>query len=80
MITEIVMPRLSDTMTDGVVSKWLKAVGDEVREGEPLADIETDKALVTYDSDTSGVLVEILAQEDAEVQVGQPIARIETGG
>lgn len=78
MITEIVMPRLSDTMTDGVVSKWHKAVGDEVSKGEPLVDIESDKALVTYESDTAGVLVEILAEEDATVDVGQTIAWIDT--
>ena len=78
MITEIVMPRLSDTMTDGVVSKWYKAVGSEVGKGEPLVDIESDKALVTYESDVSGIVVEIVADEDSIVDVGQTIARIET--
>lgn len=78
MITEIVMPRLSDTMTDGVVSKWYKAVGSEVEKGEPLVDIESDKALVTYESDVSGIVVEIVADEDSIVDVGQAIARIET--
>lgn len=77
MVIEIVMPRLSDTMADGVVSKWHKVVGNEVEKGEPLVDIESDKALVTYESDVSGTLVEILAEEDSIVDVGQAIARIE---
>ena len=42
------MPRLSDSMEEGTIVKWLKQAGEEVRVGEPLADIETDKATVTY--------------------------------
>ena len=60
---EIVMPRLSDSMEEGVVLKWLKSVGDEVAVGEELVEIETDKANMAYESDVAGTLTEILAQE-----------------
>jgi len=53
---EIVMPRLSDSMEEGTILKWLKADGEQVARGEPLAEIETDKATLTYESDAAGVL------------------------
>ena len=62
-MTQIVMPRLSDSMEEGVVLKWLKQVGDEVAVGEELVEIETDKANMAYESDVAGTLTEILAQE-----------------
>jgi pyruvate dehydrogenase E2 component (dihydrolipoamide acetyltransferase) len=84
MATDVLMPRLSDSMEEGTVLKWLVEQGGEVRRGEPLVEIETDKANMTYDADTAGVLVEVLAQEGDTLEVGQPIARIgpadETGG
>jgi len=55
-MTEIVMPRLWDSMEEGTILKWLKADGDEVARGEPLAEIETDKATLTFESDAAGVL------------------------
>ncbi len=76
MATDVQMPRLSDSMEEGTVLKWLVEVGGEVRRGEPLVEIETDKANMTYDADTAGVLVEVLAQEGDTLEVGQPIARI----
>ena len=76
MATDVVMPRLSDSMEEGTVLKWLVAVGDEVSRGAPLVEIETDKANMTYEADTAGVLVEIVAQEGDTLAIGQPIARI----
>lgn len=80
MATDIVMPRLSDSMEEGTVLKWLKSVGDEVQRGEDLVEIETDKANMTYASDTGGVLAEIVAGEGDTLPVGEVIARIEAGG
>jgi pyruvate dehydrogenase E2 component (dihydrolipoamide acetyltransferase) len=78
MATEVVMPRLSDSMEEGTVLKWLVERGGEVKRGQPLVEIETDKANMTYDADSDGVLVEILAQEGDTLEVGKPIARIGT--
>ncbi|HEY2142238.1 MAG TPA: dihydrolipoamide acetyltransferase family protein [Solirubrobacteraceae bacterium] len=75
--TEIVMPRLSDTMEEGTILRWLKGNGDQVRRGEELMEIETDKATMTYESDQDGVL-EILADEGDTLAVGEPIARVGT--
>jgi len=77
VIVDIVMPRLSDTMTEGYIAGWHKAVGDQVSVGEDLVDIDTDKATVSHESGQSGVLVEVLAQVDDVVKVGAVIARIE---
>jgi pyruvate dehydrogenase E2 component (dihydrolipoamide acetyltransferase) len=59
MATVITMPRLSDTMTEGTVAKWLKKVGDTIKEGDILAEIETDKATMEFESFNSGVLLHI---------------------
>ncbi len=76
MATDVVMPRLSDSMEEGTVLKWLVEVGGEVRRGQPLVEIETDKANMTYEADSDGVLIELLAREGDTLEVGQPIARI----
>ena len=69
-MAEIVMPRLSDSMEEGVILKWMKQVGDEVAVGDELVEIETDKANMAYESDVAGTLTETLAQEgDIEVLV-----------
>ena len=57
------MPRLSDTMEEGVVAKWLKKVGDKVEEGDILAEIETDKATMEFESFNEGTLLHIGVQE-----------------
>jgi pyruvate dehydrogenase E2 component (dihydrolipoyllysine-residue acetyltransferase) len=75
-MSEIVMPRLSDSMEEGTVLKWLKSVGDEVAVGDELVEIETDKANMVYESDLGGTLVELLAQEGDTMPVGDPIARV----
>ena len=76
MATDVTMPRLSDSMEEGTVLKWLVEEGGEVKRGEPLVEIETDKANMTYDADTDGVLVEIVAQEGDTLAIGEVIARI----
>ena len=55
MATDVTMPRLSDSMEEGTVLKWLVEEGGEVKRGEPLVEIETDKANMTYEADTDGV-------------------------
>jgi len=59
----VTMPRLSDTMTEGVVAKWHKQVGDAVSEGDLLAEIETDKATMEFESFQEGVLLHIGVDE-----------------
>ena len=76
MASDVTMPRLSDSMEEGTVLKWLVDEGGEVKRGEPLVEIETDKANMTYDADSNGVLVEILAQEGDTLPIGEVIARI----
>jgi pyruvate dehydrogenase E2 component (dihydrolipoamide acetyltransferase) len=77
---EIVMPRLSDSMEEGTILKWLKSVGDEVALGEELVEIETDKANMVYEADAAGTLVEILAQEGDTLPIGEVIARVGEAG
>src|SRR5256885_17191204 len=80
MATDVMMPRLSDSMEEGTVLKWLVDVGDEGKRGEPLVEIETDKANMTYEADTDGVLIEVLPQEGGTLPLGQVIARIGAAG
>ena len=70
------MPRLSDSMEEGTVLRWMKAVGDEVALGEELVEIETDKANMVFESDAAGTLIEILADEGATLPIGEVIARV----
>lgn len=79
-MNDIVMPRLSDSMTEGTVVRWLKAPGQQVARGEPLAEIETDKATITYESDVDGVLAQILVGEGQTVPVGTQIAIVQPLG
>jgi pyruvate dehydrogenase E2 component (dihydrolipoamide acetyltransferase) len=72
------MPRLSDSMEEGTILKWLKADGDSVARGEPLAEIETDKATLTYESDADGVLT-IVAPAGETLPIGSVIARLDSG-
>ncbi len=69
------MPRLSDSMEEGTIVRWLKQDGDRVVQGEPLAEVETDKATVTFDADADGTL-RILVAEGETVALGVVIARI----
>src|SRR5437667_8804644 len=80
MATDVTMPRLSDSMEEGTILKWLVEEGAEVKRGEPLVEIETDKANMTYEADTDGTLVEIVAEEGATLPIGEVIARIGEAG
>jgi pyruvate dehydrogenase E2 component (dihydrolipoyllysine-residue acetyltransferase) len=75
-MSEVVMPRLSDSMEEGTILTWLKQVGDEVAVGDELVEIETDKANMAYEADVAGTLNEILAGEGETLPIGAPIARI----
>jgi pyruvate dehydrogenase E2 component (dihydrolipoamide acetyltransferase) len=77
-MADIVMPRLSDTMEEGTILRWLKRDGEELRRGDELVEIETDKATMTYESDQDGIL-ETLASEGDTLPVGALIARVGTG-
>jgi pyruvate dehydrogenase E2 component (dihydrolipoamide acetyltransferase) len=76
MATQVVMPKLSPTMEEGQLSRWLKKEGDKVSMGEPLAEIETDKATMEMQALANGVLRKILINEGESAPLGQPIAII----
>src|SRR5918912_3464297 len=80
MPVEIVMPRLSDTMTEGTIARWLKHPGDQVKKGEALAEIETDKALMQYESFEEGTLGEIKVGDGQTVPLGEVIATLYRAG
>src|SRR6476469_7787259 len=73
---EIQMPKLSDTMTEGTLVAWKKKKGDRVSAGEVLAEIETDKATMEWESPEDGTLTKIYVQEGGKVTVGDKIAFI----
>lgn len=75
-VTLVTMPRLSDTMTDGTVASWNKKVGDSVKEGEILAEIETDKATMEFESFHSGTLLYVGIQEGETAPVDSVLAII----
>src|SRR5918993_3443965 len=78
-MADVAMPRLSDSMEEGTILKWLKSDGDSVERGEELVEIETDKANMTYEADQAGTL-KIVAQEGDTLAVGATIAKIGGGG
>src|SRR4051794_40344276 len=78
-MAEVTMPRLSDTMSEGAVGRWLKKPGDTVTDGEIIAEIETDKATMELMAFESGTLQKILVPEGQTVPIGQPIAIIGEG-
>lgn len=78
MRVEIKMPAMSQGMETGVIVRWLKAVGDPVARGEPIAEIMTDKATIEMEALAGGTLVEIVRGPGDEVPVGEAIGAIET--
>src|SRR5205823_12255323 len=76
MATQVVMPKLSPTMAEGQIARWLKKEGDTVSMGEPLAEIDTDKATMEMQALTDGVLRKILIKEGESAPLGQRIAII----
>ena len=73
------MPKLSDSMADAVIIRWLKAAGEDFARGEGLIEVETDKATVVYEAEWDGTLDAILVPEGATVAVGEPIATLANG-
>src|SRR6476469_8284856 len=78
-MSDVTMPRLSDTMEEGTIASWLKQPGEAVARGDVIAQIETDKATMDLTAFESGTLQEILAPEGTTVPIGQPVARIGNG-
>ncbi|HSQ00329.1 MAG TPA: biotin/lipoyl-containing protein, partial [Candidatus Dormibacteraeota bacterium] len=80
MPIDVRMPKLSDTMESGVIIRWMKAPGDAVTKGDPLAEVETDKADVELEASESGVLKEITVAEGQSAAVGAVIAVLAADG
>ncbi|MFS8664933.1 MAG: 2-oxo acid dehydrogenase subunit E2 [Limnochordales bacterium] len=78
-MAKVTMPQMGFDMQEGTLVRWLKAPGDPVQRGEPIAEVETDKAVVEIESFHSGVVKELLIGEGQTVPVGTPIAIIDTG-
>src|ERR671913_170370 len=76
MATKVIMPKLSPTMEEGQISRWLKKEGDKVSMGEPLAEIDTDKATMEMQALANGVLRKIIIKEGESAPLGQMIAVI----
>jgi pyruvate dehydrogenase E2 component (dihydrolipoamide acetyltransferase) len=77
-VVPIGMPKLSDSMEEATVLAWLKRPGDTVQRGEPLVEVETDKATIVYEAETAGVLDEILVGDGETAALGAPIAHLRT--
>ncbi|MDQ2887293.1 MAG: 2-oxo acid dehydrogenase subunit E2 [Chloroflexota bacterium] len=78
-MAEVSMPRLSDTMQEGTITRWLKKPGDEVKKGDIIAEVETDKANMEVESFDAGVLEQILVNEGETAPIGQTIAVLGSG-
>src|SRR5712691_6149008 len=78
-VTDINMPKLSDTMEEGTIVEWKKKSGDEVKTGEVLAEVESDKATFDLEAEADGVL-QILVDQGVPAKIGAPIARIGEAG
>jgi pyruvate dehydrogenase E2 component (dihydrolipoyllysine-residue acetyltransferase) len=78
-MAEVSMPRLSDTMQEGTISHWIKKIGDEIKKGDILAEVETDKANMEVESYDTGILEKILVQEGETAPIGHAIAIIGSG-
>ncbi|MFE0214693.1 biotin/lipoyl-containing protein, partial [Streptomyces sp. NPDC059001] len=78
--TDVVLPALGESVTEGTVTRWLKEVGEEVAEDEPLLEVSTDKVDTEIPAPTSGVLLEIVVGEDETAEVGAKLAVIGAPG
>ena len=76
---DVVLPRLADTLVEGTVVRWFKQPGDNVRQGEPLFEVETEKVSTEVEAPADGVLIEICVQAGETVPVGDVLARLESG-
>ena len=80
MSEELVMPRLSDTMEEGTIGRWLVHEGDSFSEGDVLAEIETDKALMEFQAYDAGTVLKILVEDGESAALGSPIAIVGEAG
>jgi len=76
MVTEVIMPKMGQTMEKGKIIKWLKKEGEAIQKGEPLLEIETDKTVIEVESRGTGILRKIVAQEEEETPIGTIIGYI----
>ncbi len=77
---EVIMPKMGDAMEEGTLLKWLKSEGEEVSEGDPIAEIETDKVTLELEAEDAGTLAQLIADEGQDVPVGDTIAFIQGEG
>lgn len=78
-MTDVLMPRLSDTMEEGIISRWNVKVGDDVKKGDILGEIETDKATMDFEAYDTGVVSSLLVEEGATVSIGERVAVLGDG-
>jgi pyruvate dehydrogenase E2 component (dihydrolipoamide acetyltransferase) len=79
-VPEVIMPKMGDAMEEGTLVKWLKSEGDEVSEGDAIAEIETDKVTLELEAENSGTLAQLIADEGQDIPVGEAIAFIQGEG
>src|SRR5262249_31131570 len=79
-VTEVVMPQMGVSVSEGTITRWLKSVGETIQADEPLLEISTDKVDTEVPSPGSGIVAEILVQEGETVEVGTLLARIGAEG
>jgi pyruvate dehydrogenase E2 component (dihydrolipoamide acetyltransferase) len=79
-VPEVIMPKMGDAMEEGTLLKWLKSEGEEVSEGDPIAEIETDKVTMELEAEDAGTLAQLIASEGQDVPVGEAIAFIQGEG
>ena len=72
----ITMPNMDLTIAEATVVRWLKRVGDTVHAGEPIVEVETDKAVLEVESTATGTVVQLLVQEGVAIPLGQPLAMV----
>src|SRR3569623_1172998 len=75
---DVIMPQMGESIAEGTLSRWLKAVGDEVKRDEPIFEISTDKVDAEIPAPAAGILAEILVQQGQPVAVQTVVARLET--
>jgi pyruvate dehydrogenase E2 component (dihydrolipoamide acetyltransferase) len=79
-VPEVIMPKMGDAMEEGTLVKWLKSEGEEVSEGDAIAEIETDKVTLELEAENSGTLAQLIADEGQDIPVGEAIAFIQGEG
>jgi 2-oxoglutarate dehydrogenase E2 component (dihydrolipoamide succinyltransferase) len=77
MLIEVTLPRLGETVEDATITRWLKAVGDQVEAGEPIVEVGTDKVDTEVEATASGRIASLLVNVNDVVPVGTPIATID---